>query len=293
MTIWCRSTSAGSSGSWARRATSAKSCGVTAARARAARARSAGGHADGGARARAARPGLTVIHPGSEAAGAGADCCRRSRKTLHRMPSRRARGETVDRKHAGAARADGGIRPLGCEHARSAGGAAAGRVWPRGSDSPAALWQALARGEDVRPLVPDVPEERFDRSLELDWPIEGLEPLSFVLTRLLEPLSTRLEQRDRGAAVLSRRARLAAPAASGCRRPYGAACSLPVADPRRADASGRCALLDLDRIRRPRDRTRHRSVIDPTPGRILQHTLFTRAHPTPEQLSTLLARLAR
>src|SRR5262249_19743871 len=32
-------------------------------------------------------------------------------------------------------------------------------------------------------------------------------------------------------------------------------------------------------------------VIDPTPGRVLQHTLFTRAQPTPEQLSTLLARL--
>src|SRR6185503_11597530 len=32
-------------------------------------------------------------------------------------------------------------------------------------------------------------------------------------------------------------------------------------------------------------------VIDPTPGRVLQHTLFTRAHPTVEQLSTLLARL--
>ena len=30
-------------------------------------------------------------------------------------------------------------------------------------------------------------------------PIEGAEPLSFVLTRLLEPLSTRLERRDRGA----------------------------------------------------------------------------------------------
>jgi protein ImuB len=32
-------------------------------------------------------------------------------------------------------------------------------------------------------------------------------------------------------------------------------------------------------------------VIDPTPGRVLQHTLFTRVLPTPEQLSTLLARL--
>jgi protein ImuB len=32
-------------------------------------------------------------------------------------------------------------------------------------------------------------------------------------------------------------------------------------------------------------------TIDPTPGRVVQHTLFTRPHPTPEQLSTLLARL--
>ena len=63
-------------------------------------------------------------------------------------------------------------------------------------------WQAIARGEDIRPLVPTLPEERFESSLELEWPIEGLEPLSFVLTRLLEPLSTRLERRDRGAAVL-------------------------------------------------------------------------------------------
>src|SRR5262249_55913942 len=32
-------------------------------------------------------------------------------------------------------------------------------------------------------------------------------------------------------------------------------------------------------------------VIEPTPGRVLQHTLFTRARAMPEQLSTLLARL--
>ena len=45
-------------------------------------------------------------------------------------------------------------------------------------------------------------DERFEGTLELEWPIEGQEPLSFVLTRLLEPLSTRLERRDRGVAVL-------------------------------------------------------------------------------------------
>jgi len=48
------------------------------------------------------------------------------------------------------------------------------------------LWQAMARGEDRCPLVPTRPVDRFEASLDLDWPIDGLEPLSFVLTRLLE-----------------------------------------------------------------------------------------------------------
>src|SRR2546425_1235825 len=48
----------------------------------------------------------------------------------------------------------------------------------------ALIWQALARGDDVRPLVPTLEDERFESSLELEWPIEGLEPLSTLLTRL-------------------------------------------------------------------------------------------------------------
>ena len=43
------------------------------------------------------------------------------------------------------------------------------------------LWQGWARGEDARPLVPAGVEERFEASLDLEWPIDGLEPLSFVL----------------------------------------------------------------------------------------------------------------
>src|SRR4249920_222235 len=35
-------------------------------------------------------------------------------------------------------------------------------------------WQRLARGEDPCPLVPAAPEERFERVLDLDWPIDGL-----------------------------------------------------------------------------------------------------------------------
>src|SRR5690606_2893861 len=52
-------------------------------------------------------------------------------------------------------------------------------------------WQRRAAGEDLDPLVPEVAEERFEEAFDLEWPIEGLEPLSFVLGRLLEPLSQR------------------------------------------------------------------------------------------------------
>src|SRR5262245_15161088 len=60
------------------------------------------------------------------------------------------------------------------------------------------MWQRLARGEDPQPLVPSVPEERFAQALDLEWPIDELEPLSFVLGRLMDPLSAHLERRDRG-----------------------------------------------------------------------------------------------
>ena len=64
------------------------------------------------------------------------------------------------------------------------------------------LLQQLARGARRAPLVPDPETPRFVQSMELEWPIDALEPLSFVLARLLEPLSEALERADRGAAAL-------------------------------------------------------------------------------------------
>ena len=97
----------------------------------------------------------------------------------------------------------------------------------------ALAWQGLARGEDAAPLVPTLPEECFEASLELDWPIEGHEPLSFVLTRLLEPLSARLEHRDRGTAILHLALRLVT------REVHARSAAAPSPISRRADA-GRC-----------------------------------------------------
>jgi protein ImuB len=148
----------------------------------------------------------------------------------------------------------------------------------------AATWQAIARGEDVRPLIPARPEERFDAALELEWPIEGLEPLSFVLTRLIEPLSTRLERRDRGVAVLQVDLGLITGATHSRRLDLPS----PIRDARTLRT---LALLDLESHPPAAAIDRVAIVIEPTPGRVLQHMLFARAHPTPDVLSTLLARL--
>jgi protein ImuB len=144
--------------------------------------------------------------------------------------------------------------------------------------------QRLARGDDPRPIVPSVPEERFEQALDLEWPIEGLEPLSFVLGRLLEPLSAHLERRDRGAAVLHVRLHLIT------RTVHARSLQLP-APMRDARALRTLALLDLESHPPAAAIDRVVIAVDPTPGRVVQFSLLTRALPSPEQVSTLLARL--
>jgi protein ImuB len=146
-------------------------------------------------------------------------------------------------------------------------------------------WQRLARGEDPAPLVPAVPEERFEQALDLEWPIDGLEPLSFVLTRLLEPLSAHLERRDRGAAVLHVRLHLVT------REVHERSLQLP-APMRDARTLRTLALLDLESHPPSAAIDRVVVAVDPTPGRVIQFSLLTRPLPSPEQLSTLMARLA-
>ena len=145
-------------------------------------------------------------------------------------------------------------------------------------------WQRLARGEDRHPLVPAAPEERFEQALDLEWPIEGLEPLSFVLGRLMEPLSAHLERRDRGGAVLHVRLHLVT------REVHERVLQLP-APIRDARTLRTLALLDLEAHPPPAAIDRVVVAIDPTPGRVVQLSLLTRPLPSPEQLSTLMARL--
>jgi protein ImuB len=150
-------------------------------------------------------------------------------------------------------------------------------------------WQRIAAGEDPLPLVPSVPEERFEQTLELEWPIDGLEPLSFVLGRLMEPLERHLEQRDRGGAVLHVRLALVK-SPDGTRAVHERTLQLPTPI-RDARTLRTLALLDLESHPPAAAIERVTVAVDPTPGRIVQYSLLTRPLPSPEQISTLMARL--
>jgi hypothetical protein len=144
--------------------------------------------------------------------------------------------------------------------------------------------QRLARGIDPGPLVPDPNVPRYLQRMELEWPIDGLEPLSFVLARMLDPLSAALEQADRAAAAIRLDLRLVD------RTMHSRQLQLPVAirDPR---VLRTLLLLDLE------SHPPHAAIdivtieADPAPGRVVQYSLLDRALPSAETLATLTARL--
>src|SRR6185295_10700936 len=138
--------------------------------------------------------------------------------------------------------------------------------------------------DDALPLVPAIPEERFEQALDLEWPIDGLEPLSFVLGRLMDPLSAHLERRGRGVAVLHVRLHLVT------RDVHERSLQLPV-PMRDARTLRTLALLDLESHPPAAAIDRVVVAVDPTPGRVVQFSLLARPLPSPEQLSTLMARL--
>src|SRR5204862_179828 len=80
-----------------------------------------------------------------------------------------------------------------------------------------------ALGHDPGPLVPDPDVPRYVERMELEWPLDTLEPLSFVLARLLDPLAAALERADRGAAAIRLDLRLVD------RTTHGRVLQLPVA----------------------------------------------------------------
>jgi len=144
--------------------------------------------------------------------------------------------------------------------------------------------QRLARGIDPRPLIPDPGMPRYIASMELERPIEALEPLSFVLARLLDPLSLALEQAGKAGAAIRLDLRLVD------KTMHSRVLQLPA--PIRETRVLR-TLLSLDLESHPPSAGIDVVTIeiDPAPARIVQFSLLERAIPSPENLATLTARL--
>jgi protein ImuB len=145
--------------------------------------------------------------------------------------------------------------------------------------------QQQARGIDRQPLVPDPEVQRFVARIEIEWPIDGLEPLAFVLARLIDPLSAALERADRAAAAIRLDLRLVD------RTVHTRQLQLPAVmrDPR---VLRTLLVLDLESHPPAAAIDVVTVEIDPAPGRIVQYSLLERATPSAETLATLTARLS-
>jgi protein ImuB len=169
--------------------------------------------------------------------------------------------------------------------------------------------QELARGAHARSLVLAEPAEILEEEMELDDAVEDLEPLAFVLGRLLDQLCARLAARALSAAAIrvrfdlgdafereeqvrGKNAMTAALGGTEAAKTYEKTLNLPV--PMRDSKM----LLKLLRLQLQADPPAGGIVkitlgTDPARPRSTQHGLFVPNSPDPEKLELTVARLAK
>lgn len=156
--------------------------------------------------------------------------------------------------------------------------------------------QKLARGEGARPLVPTDPPLHFEEATELEHPLEMLEPLAFVLNRMLESLCARLQARALATNELRLRIELEnsettqVPSTPGAHK-YVRSIRLPVP---MLDAKVFLKLLQLDLEAHPPQAPVRKMFLqmEPARPRQSQNGLFLAASPEPERLELVLGRVA-
>jgi protein ImuB len=155
------------------------------------------------------------------------------------------------------------------------------RLGPEG-----ARLQKLARGESDRPLLLSKPAPGFEQSMELDDPVELLEPLSFILARLLNQLCANLQAQ--GLAVDELRLRLKLEDKTeherAIRLPF------PMRDGR---VFLKLLLLDIESHPPQFAIVAVSITCEPAKPRSIQNGLFQPLAPEPEKLELTLARLVR
>jgi protein ImuB len=159
--------------------------------------------------------------------------------------------------------------------------------------------QQLARGAASRGLVPAEPPSSFEETIELENPLMLLEPLAFLLNRLLEQICTRLSAR----ALATQELRLELELENGhsateemgvsarARQHFRRTLRLPVP---LLDAKLFLKLLQLDLQAHPPGApiTRIHLSAEPARPRAAQNGLFLPPSPEPEKLELTLSRIA-
>jgi protein ImuB len=142
----------------------------------------------------------------------------------------------------------------------------------------------LARGEAHRKLTPLALPLTFEGELELEYPVDLLEPLMFLLARLLNGLTTRLA--TRGLATNELRLRLGLENRSAHERTL----RLPVPA---LDGKAFLKLIQLDLEAHPADApvVHIRMGMNPVKPQAAQNGLFLPAAPEPVRLQITLARI--
>ena len=163
--------------------------------------------------------------------------------------------------------------------------------------------QQLARGRNSRSLVPVEPPLVFEEAIELEYPLVLLEPLAFLLARLLDQLCARLGARALATQELNLDLTLecapdhvgtGAPARPGrarARQIFHRTLRLPVP---LLDAKVFLKLLQLDLNAHPPGApiVKIQLSVEPVRPRAAQSGLFLPPSPEPEKLELTLARIA-
>ncbi|MGC9972125.1 MAG: DNA polymerase Y family protein [Bryobacteraceae bacterium] len=146
--------------------------------------------------------------------------------------------------------------------------------------------QKLARGAGSRPLKPANPPSAFEESFDLEYPLTLIEPLSFLLARLLGALCARLDSHSLATHELRLRLKLE----NGGAHERTLRLPFPMRD---AKAFLKLLSLDLDAHPPPAPVTAVSLSAEPVNPRVVQHGLFLPPAPEPQKLELTLARIAK
>ncbi|UCF39140.1 MAG: hypothetical protein JSU96_10000 [Acidobacteriota bacterium] len=146
------------------------------------------------------------------------------------------------------------------------------------------LLQKIARGEDTDLFAPYTPPVEFEERQQLEWALNNLEPLAFILGGMLESVCSKL--RAHGLAMEEIELRLCLVDSTWFTRSIRLA--LPMQDPKVI-----LSLVRLDLQSHPPQTgiTEIAVKARPTRPRFFQHSLLHPTAPSPEKLSKTLTRL--